>query len=64
MTTLVLLHTGLEVCGTQESEYGYWLLEVTHAVLLGVFQVTLFCPVCAEQVQTLGLCLLGRTLPF
>jgi hypothetical protein len=49
-----LLHTGLEVCGTQESQYGYWLLEVTNAVMLGVFQVTLFCPVRAEQYKHWG----------
>jgi hypothetical protein len=28
--------------------YSYWLLKVTNAVLLGVFQVTLFCLVRAE----------------
>jgi hypothetical protein len=48
-TTLVLLHTGVCVWGTYESEYGYWLLRGTNATLLGVFQVTLFCPVRAEH---------------
>ncbi len=37
MTTLVLLHTGIEVGGTKESEYGYWLLEVRDAALAGGF---------------------------
>ncbi len=36
-TTLVLLHTGVGVWGTSESEYGYWLLTVRNAELAGGF---------------------------
>jgi hypothetical protein len=46
-STLVLLHTGIEVWGT----YGYWLLEVMDAALAGGFPSN---PILSGPRQTVG----------
>jgi hypothetical protein len=46
MTTLVLLHTGV---GEWKAHMRLLALDGMNAELAGVFQVTLFCPVHAEQ---------------